>query len=327
MNSNTILYNPQVDTSNITKSIEESSLDTSAAKSTTKKVVEPKFIPYNYSYRVSVVPQSDSIFADTIVAKADEYEKISLDSIFESAVIEPFRCNTLFESHECQRISLRESDKEIYGFPSWIFGLLFLVIIIMSWNFNVNRLRIEQLFMACFERRRFNLLFHDTNIFRERIVVALMFSFIMLLSLFLYGSMEILDLKVLAFKPFTNFVLILLVTAVFVMLKQGIIRLLGNVFRAKTEVSAYLTNTLCYYFFELMILLPTIFFLFYLVPDYSKIVLLVLGIFIFILDMVRVGRGLLMILLESKFSHLYLFYYLCIVEIVPVLLLVKLVLF
>ena len=331
MDSNTILYSSQVDTSNSGKLLDTFSfshgVDSSSIKSINKKVVESKFIPYNYSYRVSVVPNSDSIFADTVVGKTDEYEKISLDSIFEATIVEPFQTKTLFETHEHQRISLFEKQREIYDFPFWIFGFLFLLLVIISWNFNVNRLRIGQLFMACFERRSFNLLFHDINIVRERIVFALMFSFITILSLFIYGSINILDYDVLGFKPFTNFLFILFATAVFVLLKNVVIRLLGNVFRSETDVYMYLSNTLCYYFLELIVLLPTIFFLFYISTDYSKIVLLILGILLLILGIVRVGRGLSMILLDSKFSNMHLFYYLCIVEIVPILLVIKLVLF
>lgn len=337
MDSNTILYSPQVDTSKV--SVVGDTLiaktDTniysadSASKFTTKRMAEPKFKEYDYQYHVSVIPASDSMFMpkDTIDSSTKKYEKISLDSIFKASTIEPFQHKSLFESHEHQSKSWLEKERESNYYPSWVFGILFAVVLIMSWNFNVNRVYIQKIFMACFGRRNLNLLFHDGDILRERIIIVLMFSFITTLSLAVYGFFDIYDYNLFQYSSFLNFLVILLAVVLFILLKQSVIRFLGNVFRAKNETTLYLTNTVCYYFLETMLLLPLLFFLFYVDSFYTHIVLIIVLILLPIMVLLRLTKGLVMILLDSKFSQLHFFSYLCTIELIPVLVLIKLVFF
>ena len=299
----------------------------------TDSVAPPKavywFKPYDYSYPISVVPVYDSMFAfeDSIALAAENYDKISLDSIFEATTAEPVPHKSLFENHEYQRKSLFTHNRQSFSYPSWLFLILFAIVLIVSWNLNVHRVRVQQIFLACFGRRNLNLLFYDGDILHERIVGVLMSSFTICLSLTIFGFLQMYGYTLFDYGVFVNFLIILLCVATFILFKQIIIRFFGNIFRAKNEIVIYLTNNVCYYFLETVLLLPLLFFLFYVPFSYHQVVSLVLLIPLTIMASVRIIRGLSMILLDSKFSQLHLFLYLCIVELVPVLVLIKLVLF
>ena len=120
----------------------------------TDSVAPPKavywFKPYDYSYPISVVPVYDSMFAfeDSIALAAKDYDKISLDSIFKATTAEPFPSKSLFENHECQRKSLFTHDRQSVSYPSWLFLVLFAIVLVLSWNLNVHRLRVQQIFFA-----------------------------------------------------------------------------------------------------------------------------------------------------------------------------------
>jgi hypothetical protein len=287
------------------------------------------FKPYDYSYPISVVPVYDSMFAfeDSIALAAKDYDKISLDSIFKATTAEPFPSKSLFENHECQRKSLFTHDRQSVSYPSWLFLVLFAIVLVLSWNLNVHRLRVQQIFFACFGRRNLNLLFYDGDILHERIVGILMSSFTICLSLTIFGFLQMYGYTLFDYGTFVNFLIILLLVASFVLFKQVLIRFLGNIFRVKNEIVMYLTNNVCYYFMETVLLLPLLFFLFYVPVSYHQIVAVLILISLAGMSSVRIVRGLSMILLDSKFSQLHLFLYLCIIELVPVLVLIKLVLF
>jgi hypothetical protein len=299
----------------------------------TDSVAPPKavywFKPYDYSYPISVVPVYDSMFAfeDSIALAAENYDKISLDSIFKATTAEPFPSKSLFENHECQRKSLFTHDRQSVSYPSWLFLVLFAIVLVLSWNLNVHRLRVQQIFFACFGRRNLNLLFYDGDILHERIVGILMSSFTICLSLTIFGFLQMYGYTLFDYGTFVNFLIILLLVASFVLFKQVLIRFLGNIFRVKNEIVMYLTNNVCYYFMETVLLLPLLFFLFYVPVSYHQIVAVLILISLAGMSSVRIVRGLSMILLDSKFSQLHLFLYLCIIELVPVLVLIKLVLF
>jgi hypothetical protein len=200
-------------------------------------------------------------------------------------------------------------------------------VLVLSWNLNVHRLRVQQIFFACFGRRNLNLLFYDGDILHERIVGILMSSFTICISLTIFGFLQMYGYTLFDYGTFVNFLIILLLVASFVLFKQVLIRFLGNIFRVKNEIVMYLTNNVCYYFMETVLLLPLLFFLFYVPVSYHQIVAVLILISLAGMSSVRIVRGLSMILLDSKFSQLHLFLYLCIIELVPVLVLIKLVLF
>lgn len=331
MNSDNILYCWQIDTTkreDTLKIVTDKVLDREQA-SITKKLKESKFVEFDYSYYASPIPATDSMFLlhDSIKNSEAEYGRISIDSIFLAAKGVASPRKTIFQNHEYQRESYAEKNNIPKYYPAWVFVILLVVMLVIGWIFNTSRVRIQQVFKASMGRRSLNLLFHDGNIFKEKIIIPLMSSFIILLSLVIYAFMEIYDYSIYSQSSIINYMLIVFGVTGLVLLRHAIVYFLGSLFKFKIGILYYLTNNVCYYFLETMVLLPLLFFLFYTDVAYMKIVAYILVISLSILVFLRLFRGLSLILLDSGFSQLYLFYYLCIVEVIPFFVLIKLVLF
>ncbi|MBR5831375.1 MAG: DUF4271 domain-containing protein [Bacteroidales bacterium] len=337
MNNNKTIYCWQIDTTRKENILKATDGDSSRAikvgdkvhATTAKKAKEPKFVEFDYSYYASPVPATDSMFCikDTVDNKEEEYETISIDSIFLAAKREAQPRKTMFQNHEYQRVSYSEKNNVPEYYPAWVFVILLLVLLVIGWIFNASRVRVQQVFKASMGQRNLNLLFREGNILKEKIIIPIVSSFIILLSLVIYAFMEIYDYSIYTESGIINYLLVVFGVTGLVVLRHMVVYFLGNLFKFKTGILYYLANNVCYYFLETMFLLPMTFFLFYTDTDYLKIVTYVLLISLSILVFLRLFRGLSLILLESRFSQLYLFYYLCIVEVIPFFVLIKLVLF
>ena len=328
MNNNKTIYSSQIDSLMI-NAIKDTVTTNANIPSTTIKTKESKFVAYNYSYYASPVAGSDTIFKniDNIPAEAkDEYGTISLDSIYNASKRPEFKHETMFKDHEYQRVSYREKNNVPEYYPAWIFTILLIVSLVIGWIFYTSRVRVQQVFKASFGRRNLNLLFHEGNILKEKIIIPMIASFIVLLSLGIYALLEIYGYTFYSKNTIINYLSIVAIVTIFVMLRHGITYFLGNLFRFNNGILYYLANNICYYFLETMFMLPMLFFLFYTNEIYLQAVVYITIILFSILIISRLFRGLSLILLDSKFSQLYLFSYLCMVEVIPFLIAIKLIL-
>ncbi|MEI8006411.1 MAG: DUF4271 domain-containing protein, partial [Bacteroidota bacterium] len=116
------------------------------------------------------------------------------------------------------------------------------------------------------------------------------------------------------------FALCAVATSLFWMLKIYIIRLLGTVFRTYFTTKDYLQNILVSMFTTGLILLPLLILTIFL---HSDILLYITMISICLLYIFRVMRGYFIGISIKKFSYLFLFVYLCTLEILPLLVILK----
>ena len=122
-----------------------------------------------------------------------------------------------------------------------------------------------------------------------------------------------------------NYLIVWMSMFLFVLLKIGIMRLLGNVFNCNISTAAYIANTDIYNVLSTAVLIPMV-----LTACYSNLpvmnMIYVMGIFAAAMFVFRLLRGTVLIFAESQISKLYLFYYAVVVEIVPLLILGKILL-
>ena len=111
----------------------------------------------------------------------------------------------------------------------------------------------------------------------------------------------------------------------FIFLKNSLIRLLGNVFEDRSVTMLYISSNNLFYFVGGFVFVPLMLLLFY-CPAATETILKTTIFLVGIIFIVRLFRGIQLILTNSKTSKLYLFYYLCIFEIVPILVMAKIVL-
>jgi len=227
---------------------------------------------------------------------------------------------SIFREHKLQVATSRDSYRLHY--PSdWIVLSFLACLIIVAWLnvFYFNRLR--QICSAPRSKRFLNILTKDGNLFRERISVALtiiyIFTFSFLLSLIMK---EFLPKSVSQFRDYQLFAICAAGTVLFWSVKISAVRFLGIVFQTMPSTREYLQNILSFLFITGLILIPLLILSLFLT---SKLLLYTTLIITALLYFFRVLRGFFIGISLKKFSYLFLFVYLCTLEILPMLVILK----
>jgi hypothetical protein len=208
--------------------------------------------------------------------------------------------------------------------PDWVLGILVVCFILVAWTQVFYPKRIRQIFRAPFSKRFINQLTRDGNLFRERISVSLGIVYFLTFSLFLYEFNEqILGITFPCFHGIALYWMITLLSLAVLTVKVVVVQLLGKVFKTKETTGNYLLNMLIFALISAPLMLVVLVFILYL----RMPVLLYLYMAIFILlFLFRFVRGFFIGIALTKFSYLFLFVYLCSLEILPLLVIAKLLL-
>jgi len=181
--------------------------------------------------------------------------------------------------------------------------------------------RFGQILYALFFNRVLSKLNRETNIAKEGISFILSVFFLISSSLFFYKtSIDFFQIKPDDISNFSFFLLINIALLLFYSLKFLLIRLVGYLVNTKKETNDYLN----YYFLFIMIfgailLIPVI------VQTYiSYETGLLLAILLFLVsEIFRIIKSVFSLISATKFSVLFIFLYLCTVEIIPVMVVYK----
>lgn len=203
----------------------------------------------------------------------------------------------------------------------WLFGVIILLLALTSIYINSHKFKIKDIFLSLFDSRTLDRVFRENNI--------------RLSSLLPMSLIYIVSLCILAFQPLKNslsiygdypkpllFLIACLILAVLLLLKNGFINLLGNIFDKSDATQLYTSNS---YIFNLVcgllvtpLLLPSFF-----AGQASQTFLIISVCVVAIMFIIRLFRGFQLILTNSNSSNLHLFYYLCILEITPIIIVGK----
>jgi hypothetical protein len=206
--------------------------------------------------------------------------------------------------------------------PDWILAIILSCIILITWVRVFYNKRLQQIFRAPFSKRFINQLIRDGNLFRERVSVALGLVFIMAVSLFIFELNQL--ILQFNFAPFSNallFWLIALMVTAFQTVKVALIQLLGVIFKTRETTYNYLLNMLVFALFSGPFLLAGLILVLFLKSVFILYLCLIITALLLIF---RFIRGFFIGISLSKFSYLFLFVYLCSLEILPLLVILKL---
>ena len=208
--------------------------------------------------------------------------------------------------------------------PDWIFFLFLLSFGLLAWIQVSYSKRLRQILLAPYSKRFLNQLIRDGNIIKERISIALAIVYFTGTSLLLY-QVNIL----LIHHPFfhvSGFLMYLWITAgllVYWLVKIVMVRFIGKIFKTYQATYEYILNIVILIFVTGILLLPILVITVYL----KSVLLLYICLVFFVLSFIfRFVKGFLIGISVSKFSYLLLFVYLCSLEILPVIILAKLIL-
>jgi len=211
----------------------------------------------------------------------------------------------------------------IPGQPFWIFLVLLGMIILAAWAQVSDFNRFVLVIKANFGTRYLHQLVRETNSFRDLITIAFSLIYLLSISLVIYEYIDVFLNLELAVRGFRLFLLITLLIAGFWALKLFLMNLLSVVFKTEITNHAYLLNIFLSISLIGIVLLPVLVFAVYLK---SGALLISAGTIIFISAVIRLFKGFLIGLSLTRFSYFFLFVYLCTIELVPLLLLLKVIL-
>ena len=208
--------------------------------------------------------------------------------------------------------------------PDWFFPLILVVLIVLSWIRIFYSKFFSQMIQAFFNNNLANQIVRDENIFVQRASVYLSVVFNLIGALFLYlisihynwslGGIG---------SGFSRFLFFLIVVTVAYAFKFLLLKVCGWLFEQEREMATYIFNIFLTNNILGMTLLP-----FICMFAYNK-ALAVSGLLIipYVLIVIafgwRIFRGLQIGLSISSFSKLYLFLYLCTLEIAPLMVLIR----
>ena len=228
---------------------------------------------------------------------------------------------SFFTSHQLKTGKIRPVLFNQYQ-PDWILGILLLCFVLLAWVHVFYRRRLRQILMAPYSRRFLNQLVRDGDLFSERIMLATGIIYFLTTSLFFF-QFYILVLAKDAGRSIHGFPLFALISSFvlgFWILKIGFIRFLSFIFRTRQTSREYILNILIFNILTGILLLPLL-----VITVYQKsVIFLWICMIIFVLFLFfQLVRGFLIGISIRKFSYLFLFVYLCSLEILPLVVLMK----
>ena len=227
---------------------------------------------------------------------------------------------SLFTGHQLHAGTYLNSARQHY--PSdWIVLSFLFSMILVAWLHFFHHKRLRQIFYAPLSQRFLNILTKEGSLFRERsslvLSIVYVFTFSLLLSLLLK---ELIPERLAGYRDYEIFIICVAGLFLFWLLKTSAIRFVGSVFHTMPATLDYLQNILAFSFITGLILLPFMILTIFLS---SNILLYISLIIIGLLYFFRVMRGFFIGISLKKFSYLFLFVYLCSLEILPLLVILK----
>jgi len=225
-----------------------------------------------------------------------------------------------FTEHRLKAGHFRYSGHQQYP-ADWIVISMLACLVIIAWlQFFYNK-RLKQVYRAPLSQRFLSIMIKEGSLFKERISVGLgliyLFNFSLLLSLVLRQTMP--D-TISHFSEAFIFGLCSFGLTVYWLLKVSVMRFLGNVFRTMPTTFVYIHNTLAFSYITGLILFPLLILTVFLQSQFLLYTTLSITA---ILYCFRVMRGFFIGISLKKFSYLFLFVYLCTLEILPLLVILK----
>ncbi|MCX6247131.1 MAG: DUF4271 domain-containing protein [Bacteroidetes bacterium] len=275
------------------------------------------------------MPAETAINSDTVPSRDPHLVswQISADSTadFQSLLSTPgITAHSFFTSHGHKVREIRPVNFSKYQ-PDWILGILLLSFVLLAWVQVFYPRRLRQVMMAPYSRRFLSQLVRDGDLFSERIALAAGFIYVTTTSLFIFELFRITPESTNSIFPqgFLMFALISICILGFWILKIGLIRFLSFIFRTRQTTREYILNILIFNIVTGLFVLPFLVLTIYLKSDIFLWICIIIFILFFFF---RFARGFLIGISITKFSWLFLFVYLCSLEILPLVVLIKVVL-
>ena len=222
---------------------------------------------------------------------------------------------SLFTGHTLAPSHPATEPRNYQGAPIWVFVLLLTLVTLVTIYLRQHKIRYSELLHSLFDSRAMDRMLRNTNLLRpmQLVPIGILTTATLMLPVHLM-ALERTDI--------VGYLLLTVAVAAAYLLRNGLMHLLAVIFDDESAVNFYITGNYLYHLTLTTLCLPLTLLLVYLPFGSTVMLYILLG--VVILEFVfRLFRGLKVFLTQSTNAHFYLFYYLCIVELAPILVLIK----
>lgn len=258
----------------------------------------------------------DSTAVDTTQEEHEVNLGIPLDSIF-PAIDRPLpqQRQSLFTHHGMPVQHEQPVARHDNAVPAWTFVLLLLLTVLTFVYYNARKIKLTELLKSTIDSHATDRLVRSSNMGRTSVLVPVGLLIAATLAMAVYQV-------AMAHTGIGGYLLLTGGMTVAYLLRNLVIRLLGNVFNSQDSVATYITNNYLYHLVLATAVLPLLFLQVYMPWGNMAVLYFIVALTVLVFVM-RIARGTKIFLTISRGSSFYLFYYLCTVEIVPFLVLMK----
>ncbi len=220
--------------------------------------------------------------------------------------------------------SERQANEKIFSHTDWMLVVVLLSLALFSWVNLFYKKFISSNFLATISYNTANKMFAERNIMSTRISFALNIVFIINTSLIGYFIFHYYNLQITGFTEFETFLTFFCGLSIIYSIKLFLFKIFDFILLSKKQFAEYYHNIFIYNKIYGIILFPLLLAIPF-TSDYISVILMKTAIIILaILYLLRILRGV-QISISIRLSFLYLFLYLCALEIIPVLFIYKIV--
>lgn len=229
-----------------------------------------------------------------------------------------FKGNSLQAHTISPKIRIKES-------ADWITSIL-LVVVGIACILNISyRSRLRQLFNAFASNRFVGQIVREENVMFQRISIFLSLLFLLVASLFIFQIGRYYRLPISSNSSFMNYMVILFALFSFYFIKVMTFNFLGFLLKVEKEMKEYVFTIFLYNHFVGVALIPAVVLLAF-VPGVVQKWVFIAGLICFVVAFImRTLRSYGNVSAGSRFSIFYLFLYLCALEILPLVVVTKLI--
>ncbi|MCY4781024.1 DUF4271 domain-containing protein [Sphingobacterium sp. UT-1RO-CII-1] len=244
--------------------------------------------------------------------------KAFADSILDRSV-DYFKTLKQYDVERVKFMSLSGIEKTVR--PIWVLVVVFILFCALAIVKLLFPLDFDVIVSACFNERLLQQVSKEDNMMTSWPYVTLYFIFSLALGLFITViNASFLNYDILNFESYMRTSLIV---AVLFIAKILMIRFLSFVFELKKMAREYIAVLYLVYFNSMLILMPFLLLVLFIPVTYFKLILILFSVVASILFLYRLLRTFVGLFGNLRFSVFYLILYLCVLEVAPILILVK----
>jgi len=212
----------------------------------------------------------------------------------------------------------------IQGQPDWIFWVFLTMAILIAWIQVTDYPRFRQLMRAMFSRREMHLMVREGFALNNRIFFPLGFLYVGSIAMIvLYFINDGASGGPAQISAFHTYLIVGLAIIGFWAIKIFIMHFLSYIFRTDDTNNVYILNILVSISFLGIVLFPLLIIGVYLKSEWVLFTCLII---IGLISLFRIWKGFLIGITMTRFPQFFLFVYLCSLELLPILILAKLIL-